>query len=49
VLNEEKDNNPIQTHPCRKALQLRNNATFSERLLWKHLKRKQIAGYDFDR
>ena len=28
---------------------LRNNPTFSERFLWKHLKRKQIRGYDFDR
>jgi len=32
-----------------KARQLRNTATYSEKLLWKHLKRKQIAGYDFDR
>jgi len=32
-----------------KARQLRNNATFSERLLWKHLEGKQILGYDFDR
>jgi very-short-patch-repair endonuclease len=40
---------PYKHNLVEKAQQLRNNATFSERLLWKHLKRKQIAGYDFDR
>ena len=40
---------PYKNHLVEKARQLQNNATFSERLLWKHLKRKQIAGYDFDR
>ena len=32
-----------------RARKLRNNPTFSERVLWKHLKRKQIKEYDFDR
>ena len=40
---------PYKHNLVEKARQLRNNATFSERLLWKHLKGKQIAGYDFDR
>ncbi|KAA3612495.1 MAG: endonuclease domain-containing protein [Calditrichaeota bacterium] len=31
------------------ARKLRNNQTYSERLLWKHLKSKQIRGFDFDR
>ena len=28
---------------------LRNNATFAERLLWKHLKGRQLLGYKFTR
>ncbi len=32
-----------------RAKKLRNNPTFSERKLWRHLKRKQVKGYDFDR
>ena len=28
---------------------LRKNMTFSEVILWNHLKRKQMRGYDFDR
>ena len=40
---------PYKYNLVEKARQLRNNATFSERLLWKHLKGKQISGYDFDR
>ena len=31
------------------ARQLRNNSTLSEILLWRHLKGKQLLGYDFDR
>jgi len=31
------------------ARELRNNSTLSEVLLWKHLKSKQIKGYDFHR
>ncbi|MCB9214880.1 MAG: DUF559 domain-containing protein [Candidatus Kapaibacterium sp.] len=31
------------------ARELRNNSTFSEVLLWKHLKGKQMCGYDFHR
>ena len=32
-----------------RARKLRNNATFSEALLWRHLKGKQILGFDFHR
>ncbi len=31
------------------ARQLRKNSTFTEILLWRFLKKKQILGYDFDR
>ena len=31
------------------ARKLRNNSTFSEIILWKHLKGKQMRGYDFHR
>jgi very-short-patch-repair endonuclease len=31
------------------ARKLRNNSTLSEVLLWKHLNRKQMKGYDFHR
>jgi len=31
------------------AKRLRKNSTFSERLLWKHLKGRQILGYQFSR
>ena len=32
-----------------KARKLRNNATFSERVLWKYLKSRQMKGYQFTR
>ncbi len=32
-----------------RARYLRNNSTFSEVLLWRHLKGKQMHGFDFDR
>ena len=32
-----------------KAKELRKNSTYSERVLWKYLRRKQIKDYDFDR
>ena len=32
-----------------KARELRKNSTYSERLLWKYLKGKQLEGLDFDR
>jgi very-short-patch-repair endonuclease len=38
--------NPILKERAKK---LRKNMTLSEVLLWKHLKRKQIHGFDFDR
>ncbi|MDP3298220.1 MAG: endonuclease domain-containing protein [Thermodesulfovibrionia bacterium] len=31
------------------AIELRNNSTLSEVLLWQYLSKKQILGYDFDR
>jgi len=40
---------PYDQSLVKRARELRNNATFSERVLWKHLKRKQLKGYDFDR
>ncbi len=40
---------PYRHDLVEKARYLRNNATFSERLLWKHLKKSQLKGYDFDR
>ena len=40
---------PYNQKLVERARKLRNNPTFSERILWKHLKRKQIKGYDFDR
>jgi very-short-patch-repair endonuclease len=33
----------------KRAQNLRKNATFSERLLWKHLRCRQILGYQFTR
>lgn len=41
----------IPYNPRLKALarQLRNNLTRAEAMLWKHLKDKQLMGYDFDR
>jgi very-short-patch-repair endonuclease len=32
-----------------KAIKLRNNPTFAERLLWKHIKGRQLFGYQFMR
>ena len=32
-----------------RAKELRNNTTFSERVLWKHLKSRQLMGYQFTR
>ena len=40
---------PYEHHLVEKARQLRQNSTYSERLLWKYLKAKQMLGYDFDR
>jgi very-short-patch-repair endonuclease len=39
---------PFQHHLVEKARQLRNNTTYSEKLLWKYLRNKQLYGYDFD-
>jgi very-short-patch-repair endonuclease len=46
---KKKEIIPYKHTLVEKARQLRNNATFSEKLLWKYLKGKQILGYDFDR
>ena len=32
-----------------KARRLRKESTVSEKILWKHLRKKQIGGFDFDR
>ena len=40
---------PYEPHLVEKARKLRNNSTPGEILLWKHLRRKQVHGYDFDR
>ena len=40
---------PYRSHLVEKARRLRNNCTYSEKLLWKYLRNKQIYGYDFDR
>ncbi|MCB9059634.1 MAG: endonuclease domain-containing protein [Calditrichae bacterium] len=40
---------PYKHELVKKDRELRNNATLSERMLWKYLKRKQLRGYDFDR
>jgi len=32
-----------------RAQELRNNATFTERILWKYLKQRQLKGYQFMR
>lgn len=41
----------IPYHPklVEKARELRKNSTYSERLLWKYLKDRQLEGFDFDR
>jgi len=41
----------IYYNPCLKerAKELRKNATFAERLLWKHLRASQLFGYQFMR
>jgi len=40
---------PYNHNFVEKARELRNNSTYTERLLWKYLKRKRLKGYDFDR
>ena len=40
---------PYRNDLAQKARELRNNSTFSEKKLWKYLKRKQLKGFDFDR
>lgn len=40
---------PYKPHLKAIARKLRQNMTQSEVILWQHLKRKQMAGYDFDR
>ena len=46
-----KRKNVLSYNPILKDLarELRNNSTLSEVLLWRHLKGRQILGYDFDR
>ncbi len=40
---------PYEHHLVEKAKELRKNSTYSERILWKYLKGKQLEGLDFDR
>ena len=40
---------PYEHHLVEKAKKLRNNSTYSEKLLWKCLRAKQFYGFDFDR
>jgi len=40
---------PYNTKLKNLARKLRNDSTFSEILLWSHLKKKQMRGFDFDR
>ena len=40
---------PYDPKLVEKARELRKNSTYSERLLWKYLKGKQLEGLDFDR
>jgi len=40
---------PYEHSLVQKARQLRKNSTYSEKLLWKYLKGKQLDGLDFDR
>lgn len=40
---------PYEHYLVEIARKLRRNSTYSERLLWKFLSRKQLKGYDFDR
>jgi very-short-patch-repair endonuclease len=40
---------PYQPYLKKLARKLRNNMTLGEIILWQHLKKKQVRGYDFDR
>ena len=40
---------PYKKHLIEKAKLLRKNATYSEKLLWRYLRGKQILGFRFDR
>jgi len=40
---------PYQKHLLEKARNLRKNATYSEKLLWRYLKGKKLLGFRFDR
>ena len=40
---------PYRPHLREYARELRNNPTEEEKILWKHLRKKQILGYQFHR
>lgn len=40
---------PQLRRPTKRAQQLRNNATDAERLLWRHLRGRQLNGFKFSR
>ena len=46
---KKKTRYPYNPKLKERARKLRNNSTLSEVLLWKHLRNKQMMGYDFDR
>ncbi|MCA1654030.1 MAG: endonuclease domain-containing protein [Sphingomicrobium sp.] len=39
----------VHRRATKRAQQLRNNATPAERLLWRHLRRRQLGGWKFSR
>ena len=39
----------LQRRPTKRAQQLRNDGTPAERMLWKHLSRRQLGGFKFSR
>jgi len=39
----------FRPRPTNRAQQLRNNSTDAERLLWRHLSRRQLGGFKFSR
>jgi len=49
VINESKQNHGADLNPKSKARDLRKNPTYSEKILWNHLRNRQIEGFYFRR
>jgi very-short-patch-repair endonuclease len=49
IINESKLNHGADLNTKSKARDLRKNPTISEKILWNHLKNRQIEGYYFRR